>query len=36
MVRAIAEMLPEAVGQPCYLHSLCNALEHLPRKTDDD
>lgn len=34
--RAIAEILPEAAWQRCYVHFLRNALDHLPRKADDD
>jgi transposase-like protein len=34
--RAIAEVLPEAVWQRCYVHFLRNALDHLPRKAVDD
>lgn len=34
--RAIAEVLPEAVWQRCYVHFLRNALDYLPRKGDDD
>jgi putative transposase len=34
--KAIAEMLPEAVWQRCYVHFLRNALDYLPRKADDD
>jgi putative transposase len=34
--RAVAEMLPEAVWQRCYVHFLRNALDYLPRKGDDD
>ena len=34
--RAIAELLPEAVWQRCYVHFLRNALDYLPRKADDD
>jgi putative transposase len=34
--RAIAEVLPEAVWQRCYVHFLRNAVDHLPRKADDD
>jgi putative transposase len=34
--RAIAEMLPEATWQRCYVHFLRNALDYLPRKGDDD
>ena len=33
---SIAEILPEAVWQRCYVHFLRNALDHLPRKADDD
>jgi len=33
---AITEILPEAVWQRCYVHFLRNALDHLPRKADDD
>lgn len=34
--KAIAEVLPEVVWQRCYVHFLRNALDHLPRKADDD
>ena len=34
--KAIAEILPEAVWQRCYVHFLRNALDHMPRKRDDD
>ena len=34
--RAVAELLPEAVRQRCYVHFLRNALDYLPRKADDD
>lgn len=34
--KAIAEVLPEAMWQRCYVHFLRNALDHLPRKKDDD
>jgi putative transposase len=34
--RAIEEVLPEAVYQRCYVHFLRNALDHVPRKVDDD
>lgn len=34
--KAIAEVLPEALWQRCYVHFLRNALNHLPRKADDD
>lgn len=34
--RAIAEVFPEAFWQRCYVHFLRNALDHLPRKAQDD
>lgn len=34
--RAIIEVLPEAAWQRCYVHFMRNALDHLPRKADDD
>jgi len=34
--KAIAELLPGAVWQRCYVHFLRNALGFLPRKKDDD
>lgn len=34
--KAIAEVVPEAVWQRCYVHFLRNAVDHLPRKADDD
>ena len=34
--KAIAEVLPEAMWQRCYVHFLRNCLDHLPRKGDDD
>jgi putative transposase len=34
--KAIAEVLPTAAWQRCYVHFLRNALDHLPRKADDD
>jgi putative transposase len=34
--QAIAELFSEAVWQRCYVHFLRNALDHLPRKADDD
>lgn len=34
--RAIWEVLPEAVWQRCYVHFLRNAMDHLPRKANDD
>jgi len=34
--RALAEILPEAAWQRCYVHFLRNALDHLPRKANDD
>jgi transposase-like protein len=33
---AIREVLPEAAYQRCYVHFLRNALDHMPRKIDDD
>jgi transposase-like protein len=33
---AIREVLPEAVGQRCYVHFLRNPLDYVPRKVDDD
>lgn len=33
---AVSRILPEAVWQRCYVHFLRNALDHLPRKADDD
>src|SRR5215208_335312 len=33
---AIREVLSEAAFQRCYVHFLRNALDHLPRKADDD
>lgn len=34
--KAVAEVFPEAAWQRCYVHFLRNALDHLPRKADDD
>jgi putative transposase len=34
--QAIAEVLPEAAWQRCYVHFLRNALDYLPRKANDD
>jgi putative transposase len=34
--KAIPEVLPESKWQRCYVHFLRNALDHLPRKKDDD
>ena len=34
--RAITEVAPEAAWQRCYVHFLRNALDHLPRRGDDD
>lgn len=34
--QAIFELLPEAAWQRCYVHFLRNAVDHLPRKRDDD
>lgn len=36
LVAAIGEVIPEAAWQRCYVHFLRNALDHLPRKADDD
>ena len=33
---AIQEVLPEAAWQRCHVHFLRNALDHLPRKADDE
>jgi putative transposase len=33
---AIREVLAEVAFQRCYVHFLRNALDHLPRKADDD
>lgn len=33
---AIREVFPEAAWQRCYVHFLRNALDHLPRKADDE
>jgi putative transposase len=34
--KAIAEVVPEAAWQRCYVHFLRNALDYMPRKRDDD
>ena len=34
--KAIQEVLTESAWQRCYVHFLRNALDHLPRKADDD
>jgi putative transposase len=34
--RALAEVLPAAAWQRCYVHFLRNAFDHLPRKAADD
>lgn len=34
--QAIEQVLAEAAWQRCYVHFLRNALDHLPRKADDD
>ena len=34
--RAIAQVIPEAAWQRCYVHFLRNSLDHLPRKANDD
>ena len=33
---AVREVLPDSWFQRCYVHFLRNALDHLPRKADDD
>ena len=34
--KAVAEILPQAAWQRCYVHFLRNSLDYLPRKADDD
>jgi len=34
--KAIREVLKQAAWQRCYVHFLRNALDHIPRKADDD
>ncbi len=34
--RAIQEVLTDSAWQRCYVHFLRNALDHIPRKADDD
>jgi len=34
--KAVAQVLPNAKWQRCYVHFLRNALDHLPKKADDD
>ena len=34
--KSIQEVLPHSAWQRCYVHFLRNALDHLPRKADDD
>lgn len=34
--KAVREVLPSALWQRCYVHFLRNALDHLPKKADDD
>ena len=34
--KAVSELLTRAAWQRCYVHSLRNALDHLPRRADDD
>jgi putative transposase len=34
--QVVPQVLPGAVWQRCYVHFLRNALDHLPRKHDDD
>jgi putative transposase len=36
LTAAIGEILPEAAWQRCYVHFLRNALDHVPRRVDDD
>jgi putative transposase len=36
LLATIREVLPEAAWQRCYVHFLRNALDHLPRKADDE
>lgn len=36
LLKAIPEVLPEVKWQRCYVHFRRNALDHLPRKKDDD
>ena len=33
---SVAEVFPEAAWQRCYVHFLRNAVDHLPRKADND
>ncbi len=33
---ALREVLAEAAYQRCYVHFLRNALDHVPRRVDDD
>ncbi len=34
--KAIAEVVTEAAWQRCFVHFLRNALDHMPRRRDDD
>ena len=34
--KAIVQMLPQGISQPCYLHFLRSAVEHVPPKPDDN
>jgi transposase-like protein len=34
--KAVSELLTQAAWQRCYVHFLRNALDHLPRRADDD
>lgn len=34
--KSLMEILPEAAWQRCYVHFLRNALDHMPRKANDD
>lgn len=36
LMKAVMEILPEASWQRCYVHFLRNALDHLPRKADEE
>jgi len=36
MRAALREVLAEAAYQRCYVHFLPNALDHVPRRVDDD
>ena len=34
--QAVCEVVPQAAWQRCHVHFLCNALDYVPRKVDDD